>query len=215
MELTLPSGPLVEQVQITPAMCASLLKFVAPVLAGVTTAQGSFSVELDGCRVPLDHPATAELAGRLTVHSVQVGPGPLVRELAVLLGRESPATLRRESQVQFRMVDGRVYHQGMELEFPELTIRTYGSVGLDQTLAVMAEMPVPPKWLGNKALNSVLRGQTIRLPIGGTLSHPRIDRQELNRLSRQFIRNAATNLLQDELGRQLDRMFGPRGENQP
>lgn len=209
MELILPPGPLARQVQITPAMCASLLKYVAPVLADVTTARGSFSIELDGCRIPLDDPAKAELAGRLTIHSVQVGPGPLVRELAVLLGRESPAVLRRESQVQFRMVEGRVYHQGMELVFPELTIRTYGSVGFDQTLSLMAEMPVPPSLLGNRMLDSALRNRIVRLPIGGTLSKPRIDRQELERLTQQFLQDAATNVITDELGRQLERFFGP------
>ncbi len=208
-ELSLPPGPLAKQVQITPAMCASALQYIAPVLAEVTSAQGSFSIDLDGCRIPLDDPARGELAGRFTIHSVQVGPGPLVRELAVLLGRPAPAQLRRESVVAFRMVGGRVYHQGLELAFPELTIRTYGSVGLDKTLAVMAEMPVPPKWLGNNVLGAALQNQTVRLPIGGTLSKPQIDRREMERISRQFLRNATRNVIEDELNRQLDRLFAP------
>ncbi len=209
MELTLPPGPLAEQVKITPAMCASALKFIAPVLADVSTAQGRFSIELEGCRIPLDDLAKADLAGRFTIHSVQVGPGPLIRELAILTGRAAPAKLRRESVVPFRMVNGRVYHQGLELIFPELTIRTRGSVGLDQTLAVMAEMPIPPKWLGNNLAGSALRNQTIRLPIGGTLSKPKIDRRELDRVSRRFLEKAAQNVIEDELGKQLDRLFGP------
>ncbi len=210
MVLTLPAGPLAKQVQITPAMCASALKYIAPVLADVSTARGSFSIDLEGCRIPLDDPAKGELAGRLTIHSVEVGPGPLVRELAVLLGRAAPARLRRESVVPFRMVQGRVYHQGLELIFPDLTIRTYGSVGLDQTLAVMAEMPVPPKWLGNNVLGSALRNQTIRLPIGGTLSKPKIDQRALDRVSRQFLENAARNVIEDELNKQLERLFDPQ-----
>jgi len=185
------------------------LKYIAPVLADVSTAQGSFSIDLEGCRIPLDDPAKGELAGRLTIHSVEVGPGPLVRELAVLLGRAAPARLRRESVVPFRMVQGRVYHQGLELIFPDLTIRTYGSVGLDQTLAVMAEMPVPPKWLGNNVLGSALRNQTVRLPIGGTLSKPKIDQRALDRVSRQFLENAARNVIEDELNKQLERLFNP------
>jgi hypothetical protein len=209
-ELNLPPGPLVKQVQITPAMCASALKYIAPVLADVSTAQGNFSIDLDGCRIPLDDPAKGEMAGRFTIHSVQVGPGPLVRELAILLGRAAPANLRRESVVPFRMVGGRVYHQGLELIFPDLTIRTYGSVGLDQTLAVMAEMPVPPKWIGNNVLGSALRDQTIRLPIGGTLSKPQLDRREMDRVSRQFLENAARNVLIDELQKQLDRLPVPK-----
>ena len=211
-QFSLPPGPLATQVQITPQMCESVLKYIAPVMAGVTSAEGRFSIAMQGCRIPLSDPAQGELAGKLTVHSVQIGPGPLVKELAVLLGRASPAALRRESTVDFRMVRGRVYHQGLELVFPDLTIRTYGSVGLDQTLAVMAEMPVPPKWLGNNVLGSALKDQTIRLPIGGTLGQPKIDRRELDRLSRQFIEKAARGVIEDELGKQLEQLeglFGP------
>ncbi len=209
MEFSLPPGPLARQVQISPQMCASVLKYIAPVLAGVTTARGTFSIELQQCRIPLADPAKGELAGRLVVHSVEVGPGPLVRELAVLLGRATPARLRRESIVPFQMADGRVHHQGLELEFPDLTIRTHGSVGLDQTLALMAEMPVPPKWLGNNVIGSALRGQTIRLPIAGTLNKPQIDRRVLDQLSRQFLEKAAQNLIEDEVKKGLERLFRP------
>ena len=212
-ELTMPPGRLAQRVQIDPAMCASLLKYVAPVLAGVTTAEGSFSIELERCRIPLDDPAKGELAGKLTIHSVQVGPGPLVRELAVLLGRAAPARLRRESVVPFQMVNGRVHHSGLELVFPDLTIRTRGSVGLDQTVHLLAEMPVPPKWLGNNPIGAALRNQTIRIPIGGTLSKPQIDRRVLDQLSRQFIENAARNVIQDEVNKRLkdlQGLFGPK-----
>ncbi len=211
IELTLSAGPLVERVQIDPAMCASMLKYIAPVLADVTSAQGSFSIVLDGCRVPLADPKKSDLAGRLVIHSVRIGPGPLVRELAVLLGRSAPARLRRESAVAFQMKNGRVYHDNLELIFPDLTIRTHGSVGLDQTLDLVAEMPVPPKWLAAGTLASkALADQVIRIPLKGTLSKPRLDRREMERLNRQFIKKAAGNLLEDELKKQLDRLLDPR-----
>ena len=212
MELTLPPGPLAQQVQITPAMCDNWLKYIAPVMADVTTARGGFSIELEDCRIPLGDPARGDVSGRFIIHSVEIGPGPLVQELAVLMGRAVPASLRRESVVPFRMVEGRVYHQGLELQFPELTIRTHGSVGLDQTLSIMAEMPVPPKWIGNNPIGDALRKQTVKIPIAGTLSKPRLDQRELSRISAQFIENAARNVIGEEVGRQLERLhdlFGP------
>ena len=129
MELTLPAGHLVEQVQINPRMCSFFLKFVAPVLAEVTSAQGAFSIDMDNCRIPLSDPAKGTLAGKFIIHSIEIGPGPLIRELAVLMGKETPAKLKREGVVQFQMVDGRIYHKDLELIFPDITIRTYGSVG--------------------------------------------------------------------------------------
>jgi len=210
MELTLPPGHLVQQVQINPRMCSFLLKFIAPVLADVTSAQGSFSIDLDGCRIPLSDPAKGEFAGRFIIHSIEIGPGPLIHELATLMGRETPAQLRREGVVPFQMADGRIYHKDMELIFPDFTVRTYGSVGLDQTLAIMAEMPVPPKWLENNPAASALRGQTIRIPIAGTLQKPQLDRSVMDQLSRQFIRNAAKGMIEEGLNKGLDQLFHPQ-----
>jgi translocation and assembly module TamB len=74
LEMTLPPGPLVSQVQINQRMCDSFMKYIAPVLADVASAKGKFSIDLDNCRIPLSDPTKGDLAGRLTVHSVEVGP---------------------------------------------------------------------------------------------------------------------------------------------
>jgi hypothetical protein len=108
------------------------------------------------------------------------------------------------------MVDGRIYHRGLELVFPDFTLRTYGSVGLDESLAIMAELPVPPKWIGNNTLGQALQGQTIQLPIGGTLRSPKIDQQALAQANARFLGKAASGVLKQELFRQIDRVLGPR-----
>ena len=208
-ELRLTNGPalvhgpgrVAEQIRINPQMCANGLEYLAPVLAGVAAAEGRFSIDLESCRIPLSNPAQGEVLGRMTIHSAQIGPGPLVAELAVALGRAGPVEIRRESVIAFRMADGRVYHQGMELVFPDLTIRTQGWVAFDQSLSIMAEMTVPPKWLENNPMAGSLRTQMVRLPIGGTLQRPTIDRKVLADTSAQFIRNAAANVIQDQLNR--------------
>jgi translocation and assembly module TamB len=210
MELTMPPGALIRQVQINQRMCSFFLKFIAPVLADVTSAQGAFSIDLDECRIPLSDPAKGTVAGKFIIHSIEIGPGPLIRELSTLMGRETPAKLKREGVVPFQMVNGRVYHKDMELIFPDFTIRTYGSVGLDQTLAIVTEMPVPPKWLENNPAAPALRNQIIKLPIAGTLQKPQLDRAEMDKVSQQFIRNAARNMLEEGLNKGLDQLFRPQ-----
>ncbi len=211
MELQVQKNSAARQLRIDPSMCAGALKYIAPILADVAAAQGKFSIELDECRLPLADPGRGEMKGRFILHSVEVGPGPLVRELAILLGRAAPARLQRESVVPFQLADGRVYHQGLELIFPELTVRMHGSVGMDQTVLLMAEMPVPPKWAAlNPRVAAAMKDQVVRLPINGTLQHPQIDRRAMEQYTRQFVRKAAENLIQDELNRQFDRLFGPR-----
>lgn len=211
MQLDVAPGPLVQQVRIDPDMCAYGLQYVAPVLAGVTSAQGRFSIDIDECQIPLDDPAAGKLKGRFTVHSVEIGPGPMIRELtAVLLPRAAPAKLKHESVITFEMANRRIYHRGLELEFPELTIRTNGSVGLDKSIDIVAEMPVPPAWLRDPRLAAAARGQTIVLPINGTLDRPQIDRRRLAEYTARFARQATQKAIESEVGNQLNRLFGPR-----
>jgi len=65
----------------------------------------------------------------------------------------------------------------------------------------MTEMPVPPKWLENNPLAQSLKDQTIRIPIAGTLKSPQLDRSVMEQLTRQFIKSAAKNIIEDGLNR--------------
>lgn len=213
-ELSLAAGRVVDHVRITPAMCAALLQYIAPLLAGVTSAEGRFSIDLDSFRLPLARRAAAdgpmsngfvnwweaEIAGKLVIHSAQIGPGFLIREIAQLFGRATPAYLVQESTIPFQMSKGRVHHQQMDLVFNEVRLRSYGSVGLDQSLSMMIEMPIPPKWQTGKILGTALQDQVIKLPISGYLGQPRIDRTAFDQMARQFLQNATQNVIKNRLG---------------
>jgi hypothetical protein len=209
-EVSCESGMVAEQVRINPTMCQHALSYAAPALAGVATAEGRFSIQLERCRFPLADPATGELAGKLMIHAVEVAPGPLVGQMAAALGYSTPARLSRESSIPFWMQDRRIHHQGMELVFPDVTVRTSGSVGLDRSLTLVASMPVPQKWIGQNVLGTALANQTIELPVSGTLDQPRLDRGRLEQFGRKVIGTAARNLLQDRVQQQLDRLLPAR-----
>jgi len=211
MELRLSAGTLASQIQLDQAACRSALKFVAPVLASATQSQGQFSIQLDGCRIPIGDLNRAEIAGRMIVHSATVSPGPLVQQLALLLAT-SPSLVRiqPESVIQFRMTGGRIYHQGLTLEFPEVTMRTYGSVGLDESLKLMVETSVPLKWLPSSSVTDAIKKQKLQIPLGGTLKSPQIDLGELARAKNQILGNLTRDVLQSELGNQLNRLIQPQ-----
>ncbi len=205
MEVYLAKGRAIDRARLTPAACAGGLGYALPIVADVAQAEGELSLDLDGGRVPLTDPLHADISGRVIIHSAAISPGPLVQELSVLLNGPATLTLARENVVPFRLVNGRVYHSGLELHFPELTVRTSGSVGLDGSLALIAEMPVPPKWLGSSKLAQAVAGQTIRLPVGGTLSKPKLDQAALRAASAQFARDATENAIRLELDSTLKR----------
>lgn len=212
MELQVEPGTVVDHVSITPEMANERLQYVVPILAGVTQVSGQFSVAIDELRMPLDDPAKGTMTGRVAVHAIDLGPSILLQELAPIIKQPLSASLKRESIVDFKLIQGRIYHQGLEFAFPEVTVRTSGSVGLDQTLALTAEVALPAKLLSNVPVASAaLSNQTIRLPIGGTLQRPGIDGRALAEATRQTIQNAAEGALEQGINRGLERLFGPAG----
>src|SRR5690606_34211871 len=119
------------------------------------------------------------------IHSVEAGAkNPLVVELVgfagTLLKRDVPTKIRiaDESVVDFKLEEERVYHGRLEFGLPEvsseLLVQTEGSVGLDQTLDLTADIPLPLQRFGDVPLLQRLGNQKIRLLIKGPLTEPQI-----------------------------------------
>ncbi|HEX5470303.1 MAG TPA: hypothetical protein VFW73_00360 [Lacipirellulaceae bacterium] len=225
-ELSLAGGPILTNVHISPEVSEAMLKYMAPVLAGATQSEGLFSLQLDSARVPLADFRNADSAGQLTVHSVRVTPGPmasewvgLAQQIEALAKRHDPASLTgrqvtlvsiRDQQVVFRVVNGRVYHQNVEFQVGDVTLRSQGSVGFDQTIALTLEIPIQDAWVAKEPLLSGLKGQSLQVPVTGTLTHPKMDQRAITRLSAQLIQNGAGQALGNELNKALDKFRKPR-----
>lgn len=257
--LRLPGGPLLEGVRLSPEMCAQWLKFVAPLVAEATRAEGRLSLELAGGELPLEDPLDGQLAGTLHIHAAQIGPGPLaqqylaaVRQLLAIAGRQPGRLLEEQlggqawlvlppQEVPFALKQGVVTHRGLMLHVGELAITTQGSVDVaTQQLDLAASFPLPESWFRDvQGPLAALRGQTITLPISGTLSRPRVQMQGLDELGKQLaagvlgglLRSAlpatpaagsrsepaphdpTRGLLPPEVGRGLQRLLGPRSSS--
>ena len=220
--LFLGRGPLLSDVHLTPELCARGLKFVAPILSESTVADGRFSVALDGGRLPLSDPGTGDMAGRMAIRA-QAKPGPVAQEFMVLIN-ELTAILRRgslatvddqtksflsidDSEIDFRLVNGRVYHRNLRFNAGAMPIQTYGSVGLDETLSIVAEIPLQATIFGIDLSLGALEGQTLKIPIEGTLKNPKLDRRVLQQLTGQVLQSTARGALIDGVNKQLQRLF--------
>jgi translocation and assembly module TamB len=226
-ELTHQAGPLVTNVRISPEVSEAMLKYIAPVLAGATQTEGLFSMQLEATRVPLGEMRRLDSAGKLTVHSVRILPGALAREWIALaqqieaianrrdptaLATKPPVTLLsiRDQQVNFRVVEGRVHHQNMEFQVGDIVMRSQGSVGLDETLALMLQVPIQDSWIASQPLLTGLKGQSLQVPISGTLTRPQVDQRAIASLSQQLLQSAAGQAIGGELNKALDKLFKPK-----
>ena len=227
MLLHLAPGPFAERVQLTPEMLHGWMKYVAPLLAEAATAEGRLSAELQGAQIPLSHPTSAAAGGSLRLEGARVRPGPLanqvlsrVTEFATLLDRSAPdlgfLTQGQDwleippQQVDFQVAQGRVFHRNLEVRAGDFVIRTKGWVGMDQTLGVLAEIPIQEAWVADKRWLAGLAGQSLKIPIQGTFSRPRLDRQAMTELSRGIMQDSAQRVLQDELQKGLQKLLGPK-----
>jgi hypothetical protein len=217
--VVLPPTRLADNLQITPEMCSSWLRYVAPLLANATAADGQFSMDLAGASLPLSRPSAGNCSGTLSIHQARLRPGPMadqivgiVNQLGTITGNGPQLNFLRsdntlveiaDQQVDFRMVDGRVFHQQLEIRADDVTIRTTGWVGLDQSVSLVAEIPVQDKWVASSRWLAGLQGQSLRIPVHGSLSQPVLDMTAMRQSTQQMIGGAAEQMLRGELQRGL------------
>jgi len=179
------------------------------VVANAPQAEGELSLILDDNRVPLDDPTRATARGQVVIHRAAVGPGPVVAEIAKLLGSHGTAiTLANEMTVPVRVEGGRVFHENLALTVNGYVVRTTGSVGFDGTLALVADVPVPTGLLkSNPQLMKALSGKVVKVPVTGTLAHPAVDVRAFQAAVANLARDAAGGAARDLLHKELDKLF--------
>jgi hypothetical protein len=175
-------------------MCNDILSYAAPTLKQVATVSGAVTIELNDWRLPWDDFAAGDLSGRLTMHTVQAGHGPMIRNVYALIGAvpllssiagaeppTQPLEIAHESQIPFRLDSRRIHHSGLRCGlFDVIEFQTEGFVGMDRSLDLTATLRVSPANPDQRAtaFMRVLPSQGWPIHIRGTLSNPIIDGRE-------------------------------------
>lgn len=224
---TVAQGRFAREITLTPEICHYWVKYFAPILADVTTTHGRFSMQTGGAQVSIADPTRTAAQGAILLHDVTVGPGPLGRQLMAAVHqvraliragdaapvRDDAAWIRiSEQTVPFTVRDGRIYHSNMEFGIQDFVVKTRGSVGFDQSVSLIAEIPIADRWIEGQPMLAFLKGKTLALPIGGSLSQPRLDNDALQQLLRQIVQPLAANQLQGLIGDQTGRLQERAGE---
>ena len=175
----------VDHAQLNASVAAGVLAYAAPILANTTRASGEFSLIIDEARWIIGEEKKATVDGSLTLHAVDVGPGPMVAKIiAALPGRlPTPPTIRiaESSKVHFRKSDRRIQHEGLAFGIPlktsgnRLDIVSEGSVGIDdRSIDLTLSLPIPESLPTDRPLFAALAGKTIKASVEGTLDDPKL-----------------------------------------
>jgi HSP20 family molecular chaperone IbpA len=174
---------ILKNAKLSAGLAAGLVRLIVPDLAGDRQVTGDMSLSFATLRIPLgvakEYMARRLVAaGKLSLHQVAfeaINPlmQALIKVLANLYGKP-PSNLVRlieDAEINFQMRDGRLYHDGLRLGFPEidpeLVVSSRGWIGLDETLDLHLDLPCLLKAHG------LDQGPT-RCHLTGTIRDPKI-----------------------------------------
>jgi translocation and assembly module TamB len=112
-----------------------------------------------------------------------------------------------DQQIDFKVIESRVYHRNLQFVIDDVPITSQGSVGFDQTLALELTIPIQDRWIDGEDALRGLAGQSLKIPIQGTFQNPRIDERAIADITKQIIRNTARDAIGGEINRQLEKLF--------
>jgi hypothetical protein len=216
---------LLDRVQLTDEICHEWLKYISPLSADAARVRGSFTVDnTKVLQVPLDRWQQMSAEGLVQIHSAEMRPGPLAMQFITLskqieaLRRGTPfdpqavdpekplMTITRQA-VPCKVENGRVYHKDLTIVLRDLSVTSSGSVGFDDSLDLVAQVEVPEKWkIRGKPVREIW-GASIQIPIRGTITRPQMDPRVIQSLMDRLVRGTVTNFLEEELNKQLQKLF--------
>ena len=206
---TLAKGKIVERARLTPAVCAEGLGYALPAMARSGKAEGEISITLGENRIPFGDSTKALVKGQITIHKATVAPGPVIGEIAKLLGAGSLAmTVANDTVVPIRVENGTVHHQNFTVQIGGHTVSTSGSVGFDGKLNLIADVPVPAALLKSSPLAAkALANRRVKVPITGTLSQPTLDPRQFQASIASLAQEAMKDVGKEFLNKELDKLF--------
>ncbi|MBP3954030.1 hypothetical protein J8F10_01790 [Gemmata sp. G18] len=215
--MTLAKGTVVDHARLTPKATAGALGYALPAIANTGEAAGEISATIDEARISLSDVNQTNVKGSLVIHKATVGLSPVAAQLAGLLGAKATTmTLVNDSTVPVQVANGRVHHQNFAIRISGTTFHTNGSVGFDDTLDLVVDVPLPkdlPLLKNNPVLMKAVAGKVVKVPVKGTLTKPALDPKAFNEavvaLAREGAKDVGKDLLESELRKLFPGMPAP------
>ena len=201
--LTVPDKTrMLTDVEITNEMADLFLAKASPMFKGAVLAGGKVGLNVAILNAPLEADVAKKAAfeGELVFNGVRMQPGGFLltileaAHLGGVKGLEVP-----DQNVGVSLREGRFYQQPITFMADKYALRISGSVGLDTTLDMIAEVPVTPELLGkNKDLYALLKDESIKIPIKGTAAKPAVGIDILQANLASLLKAASTKLIKDK-----------------
>ncbi|CAB1060456.1 hypothetical protein D1BOALGB6SA_5222 [Olavius sp. associated proteobacterium Delta 1] len=167
---------LLKDIKITQGLIDGLLATLHPLFKDAVMPAGILGLYMENFKWPLSENGKnqASFAGTLHLNGIRLNSTPFLSQLLGMGGIKEREIILNDQSFEFRARKGRVTCSPITMDVAEYKFTIHGSIGFDDTLDFIARIPVTSKMVGKDAYQ-FLKGTTIKVPIRGSASNPKIN----------------------------------------
>jgi len=202
-----PQARMLQNAQLTQELLDKGLTLLLPLLHGCSVLGGTVDLTLQECHVPMGPALTNDMTftSALTLHNLRLSPSGTLGTILDLAGHGGQEITVAQYDLTAECSHGRVKPSDLVFTAGGSKVTLSGSVGLNGALAYTAVVPLSQELVGSK-LAKYLEGETIRVPITGTIGSPAIDRKAIESEVKRLVRDATKKAAADALGGLLNEL---------
>ena len=207
MELQLDEKAVqLQDLPLSPALLRNL-RFLNPLLANCTAIEGKVSLAAGNGRLPLDATYTtrADFDVAIGLNDVVLMPTGVLEQILAYTGAGGKTLELRQERLRGLCRNGRIEIEPHQAKLRDHPVTFQGSVGLDKSLRFQTIVPLTEDLVGAKAA-AYIAGQTLTVPVQGTVDKPRIDEGMLAREARRIATEAARRAMAEQAGELLQKL---------
>jgi hypothetical protein len=188
---------ILKEVQITKGVTEELLALIHPIFMEAVKPEGMLDLQMKYFNWPLAQEAAnqASFAGSLRLNGVKLKSTPFLSNLLSLMRVKEREFDLGDQTINFEARDGRLECSPLTINIDGSPLEMYGSLGFDKTLDYVANIPLTENMVGKDAYR-FLQGVSVKVPIRGTVSDPKIDETVLQEATASIIQQAMQKNLQ-------------------
>lgn len=194
--------------QMTEAMANQLLALIHPIFKGTTAAEGTVDLVMQQMSWPLAKAARqdARFNGLLKFKNVRLNAEGLMYELLKVMKVKERDLFLDERTIEFSGQDGRIQCSPLKISVKGYQMEVGGTMGFDGSLDYSAKIQLTREIVGDKVYPYV-KDTFIDIPISGTLSKPKLNRDELKKVVQQVLQQSGRRVIEEKAGDLLKRLI--------
>jgi len=207
--VTMPkNSPILTDVRIDKPLADGVLAKIHPLFGVLASPSGSVSGTMEQFYWPVTKGGgdKARFQVVFDVSRVALDSRGILQEVLRLLHVADQTLTLKESEITCTGKNGRIGCSPVRVLVADSEMTISGSVGLDQTIDYLLEIPVTEKLIGREGAR-VLKGTTIKVPIRGTLKKPNFNRNMITNTLSDLAGQAAKKAIKDEVKKLVPDLF--------